>query len=133
MEAVFLLVLVPLAVLAGALLWREQGREDEQNLLRYRQAADAQFRTLVVPSDDPRMHFNGMQVEEVMDEESLRYVNERLAGIELTRYARNEAGEYFMFVHNPEGKPFFKHVEHRIAKVVLKERYQAPPASLAEA
>lgn len=117
-----------LAGWVGVLLWREQERLEAERLMRFRQAADEQFRHLVVPSADPRLHFNGMQVTEVMDEETLRYMNNRVVGIELTRYSRNAAGEYFMFVHNPEGKPFFKHVEHRIAKVVLKERYVPPPA-----
>ena len=117
-----------LAGWVGVLLWREQERVEAERLMRFRQAADEQFRHLVVPSADPRLHFNGMQVTEVMDEETLQYMNKNLVGIELTRYSRNAAGEYFMFVHNPEGKPFFKHVEHRIAKVVLKERYVPPPA-----
>lgn len=121
------LALAALAGWVGVLLWREQERVEAERLMRFRQAADEQFRKLVVPSADPRLHFDGMQVTEVMDEESVRYVNDKLVGIELTRYSRNESGEYFMFVHNPEGKPFFKHVEHRIAKVVLKERYVPPP------
>jgi hypothetical protein len=91
MEAVLLLVLVPLAVLAGALLSRQQGREDERNLLRYRQAADAQFRTLVMPSDDPRLHFDGMQVEAVMDEETLQGL--RLSPMALRTDARMPVNE----------------------------------------
>ena len=122
------LAVATLAGWVGVLLWREQERLEAERLMRFRQAADEQFRHLVVPSADPRLHFNGMQVTEVMDEETLQYMNKNLVGIELTRYSRNAAGEYFMFVHNPEGKPFFKHVEHRIAKVVLKERYEPPPA-----
>ncbi len=122
------LAVATLAGWVGVLLWREQERVEAERLMRFRQAADEQFRHLVVPSADPRLHFNGMQVTEVMDEETLQYMNKNLVGIELTRYSRNAAGEYFMFVHNPEGKPFFKHVEHRIAKVVLKERYVPPPA-----
>lgn len=121
------LAVATLAGWVGVLLWREQERLEAERLMRFRQAADEQFRHLVVPSADPRLHFNGMQVTEVMDEETLRYMNKNLVGIELTRYSRNAAGEYFMFVHNPEGKPFFKHVEHRIAKVVLRERYEPPP------
>lgn len=123
------LAVATLAGWVGVLLWREQERLEAERLMRFRQAADEQFRHLVVPSADPRLHFNGMQVTEVMDEETLQYMNKNLVGIELTRYSRNAAGEYFMFVHNPEGKPFFKHVEHRIAKVVLRERYEPPPGS----
>ncbi len=120
--------LAAMAGWVGVLWWREQVRVEAERLLQFRQAADEQFRQLVVPSSDPRLHFDGMQVTEVMDEETLRYVNDKLVGVELTRYSRNAAGENFMFVHNAEGKPFFKHVEHRIAKVVLKERYVPPPA-----
>jgi hypothetical protein len=126
------LALAALAGWVGVLLWRKQERVEAERLMRFRQAADEQFRTLVVSSSDPRLHFDGMQVTEVMDEETLRYVNDKLVGIELTRYSRNAAGEYFMFVHNPEGKPFFKHVEHRIAKVVLRERYVSPPGLQAQ-
>ncbi len=121
------LAVAALVAWVGVLMWREQERVEARRLQRFRHAADQQFRQLVVPSADPRLHFDGMQVTEVMDEESLRYLNNQLIGIELTRYARNEAGEYFMFVHNPEGTPFFKHVEHRIAKVVLGERYVPLP------
>ncbi len=120
--------LAALAGWVGVLLWRDQERVEAERLMRFRQAADEQFRKLAVPSADPHLHFDGMQVTEVMDEESVRYVNDKLVGIELTRYSRNAAGEYFMFVHNPEGNPFFKHVEHRIAKVVLKARYVPSPA-----
>jgi hypothetical protein len=100
--------LAALAGWVGVLLWREQERVEAERLMRFRQAADEQFRHLVVPSANPRLHFDGMQVTEVMDEETLRYMNKNLVGIELTRYSRNAAGEYFMFVHNPEGKPSAK-------------------------
>ncbi|MFM2344559.1 MAG: hypothetical protein RLZZ210_1170, partial [Pseudomonadota bacterium] len=44
--------------------------------------------------------------------------------VSLTRYSRNEYGEYFMFMFDIyQKKPFFKHTPQRIAKAILKDKY----------
>ena len=43
----------------------------------------------------------------------------------LTLYAKNDAGEYFMFKFNMASQ-IIKHVPANIAKAVLKHRYIAP-------
>ena len=44
----------------------------------------------------------------------------------LVIYATNEYGEYFMFRKRSNHKPFIKHVPQNVAKVVLKNLYEAP-------
>jgi len=55
----------------------------------------------------------------------------RVNNYSLTIFARNVCGEYFMFVSNHNSKPYFKHLSHASAKVVLENDYIAPENSSA--
>jgi hypothetical protein len=42
------------------------------------------------------------------------------------RFARNAHGEYFFFISEGSGTPFFKHVTQGNAKIALGRKYVAP-------
>ncbi|QOY93152.1 hypothetical protein IM543_16460 [Massilia sp. UMI-21] len=46
--------------------------------------------------------------------------------LRVQRYARNPHGEYFFFISEGTGRPFFKHIDQRAAKVALGDRYIPP-------
>ena len=74
---------------------------------------------------DPRYAFNGRTatiVDEIESSGGRRSVDQ----FSVTIYATNEAGEYFMFIADGINKPFFKHVEPRMARLVLKDKYREP-------
>lgn len=100
-------------------------KQQDAQLLRRRRDAMAAFRATSIESDDPRFRFSGATSTVVKEEE---FYNRRQPedGYMLTLFARNEAGEYFMFKATTP-HPYVKHVEHRIAKVVLKDAYVPPP------
>ncbi len=122
-------VILALMVLAGAftILSAVKVRENDHNDgLRAR--FESHFRACVRDSDDPRLRFDGHTATIVRDrEESTSGRQDRLL-MNIERYARNEAGEYFIFLCGYDGKPFVKHVEQNIAKIVLGDDYIAPPA-----
>jgi len=45
----------------------------------------------------------------------------------LTVYATNQFGEYFVFRTNYD-KPILKHIDHEMAKAILKSKYKPPNA-----
>lgn len=96
--------------------WKLGSLQRHADLRAARQLADAQFFAL------QRGDFQGLHAVILKDEER-SWSSEGGLHYELTRYAANAAGEVFMFIYDPEGKPFFKPVEPRIAKVVLGDRY----------
>jgi hypothetical protein len=117
-----LVVLLVGSVLSVFLTIKQYGAEKAM-LREHRRRANQQFFSLQREAETPQLRFNGLQAIILMDEERAS-ISETGHHYELTRYAANEAGEVFMFIYNPDGKPFFKHVEPRIARVVLKERYR---------
>lgn len=94
-------------------------------LERRRASARDQVRDYRVVSPDSRYAFDGQTATIVHQEESSagRRAPEQFS---VTIYATNEAGEYFMFISDGVNKPFFKHVEPRMARLVLKDKYREP-------
>lgn len=102
---------------------------NEKRLDAWRSEAERAFTALEVPSTDPAFAFRGDMADVVEQTEAIsRDDSGRMYGYTLKRFARNEAGEYFMFVSNSDGKPpFFKHVPQANARIALKAKYVAPP------
>lgn len=83
-------------------------------------------------SAQAREKFRGLKIESpqahlVLDGSAATVVLEQISGMDsvdfiFTLYARNHAGEYFLF-KSSGGKEFVKHVPHNVAKAVLKDRY----------
>jgi hypothetical protein len=94
-------------------------------LARLRSAANAQFLAHMVESGDPKFRFDGKSATVISETESVQSDDDGIA-FAMTRFATNSAGEYFMFISNPGAKPYFKHVEHRMARVTLKHLYVPP-------
>ena len=94
-------------------------------LERRRANAREQVHDYRVESPDPRYAFDGRTaniVDEIESSGGRRSVDQ----FSVTIYATNEAGEYFMFIADGINKPFFKHVEPRMARLVLKDKYREP-------
>lgn len=101
-----------------------------KNLSQYRAEAREQFLAYKTTSGDVRFIFNGADAEIVKEDEDIGRSDGVGVGVvvsySLTRFARNAAGEYFMFVSNQDSPPFFKHVAHSNAKIALGEAYVSP-------
>lgn len=86
-------------------------------------SAEKQFLDVSINSSNPRYSFEGRTatvVRKVKDQS-----NGEDTSYALTIYALNERGEYFVF--RSDGKsPSVKHIEHRLAKIVLKNEYLFP-------
>jgi hypothetical protein len=89
-------------------------------------AAHNAFREFKVHSEDPYFHFDGSTARIVHEVEDLIGMTSNTASYSLTIYAHNEVGEYFMYIANQNGSPFFKHLSHTNAKVVLGNVYVDP-------
>ncbi len=88
--------------------------------------ADAEFRQIRVETGPPALCFDGREAEVVA--ERVAYEDRhRIRVASVTRYARNAHGEYFFFVSEGRGRPYFKHIEQAVARVALGKRYVAPP------
>lgn len=77
------------------------------------------FRALKIESAQPHLILDGSTATVVIEQNSGLEGD----GFMYTLYARNHAGEYFMYKASG-GRQFVKHVPQNIAKVVLKDRYQ---------
>lgn len=113
----FLLYAVLAAAVAVALLAIHNKRNQTEN--RFDRAFQ-QFLATSIRSEDPRYSFDGRGANIVHRE--VDRSNGESTTYALTIYARNESGEYFSFKSDGE-HPLVKHMEHRIAKIVLKTKY----------
>jgi hypothetical protein len=108
------------------LLWKlSRIPQQKQALSAMRQAAIARFKELTVPASEPRLELNGKSAEVVLVE-TLGIDRDSFS---CTLYARNQAGEYFMFKTSGE-KHWLKHVEPVVAKAVLKNRFIEPSTAI---
>lgn len=82
------------------------------------------FKRTSASARDNRFSFNG-NAAEVLRVEPVGIDRSSFA---LTIYARNHAGEYFMFKATAT-QHWLKRIEPRVAKLVLKDRFVAPPES----
>ena len=88
--------------------------------------AEEEFRTLVINHELPELSFDGNSAEIVKNwREGITY-NNIYTLHRICRFARNEHGEYFYFMSDGSGRPFFKHVTQVNAKIALGKKYIAP-------
>ncbi|MFL6658968.1 MAG: hypothetical protein ACJ8GW_12900 [Massilia sp.] len=89
-----------------------------------------EFRMLVVDNGPPELCFDGRTAEIVDDRQEGIYDS----GSNTTtlrrvhRFARNAHGEYFFFMSEGSGSPYFKHLTQENAKAALGKKYIAPPS-----
>lgn len=96
-----------------------------KNLNKLRAAAQQQLMEYRNQSSDPRFQFDGRTAQIVWTTEDIARSEQIILSYAWTCYARNQTGEYFMFVSNENNPPFFKHIEPSIAKIALGKRYLA--------
>ena len=116
-------------LLLGAAAWitvrnlRLAARGDDLSILL---RVEEEFRSLVVTSDRPEHCFDGRTAEIVDDRQEGDTENGVFTLERVHRFARNAHGEYFLFISEGSGRPFFKHVSHVNAKIALGKKYVAP-------
>lgn len=88
--------------------WRKEGLQE--------------FMSLKVSSSSERFAFDGATATILKTEVVCPRANDGLyrSNFTVVFFAKNSAGEYFMFRKTGEGKPFFKHVEKNMAVKVLR-------------
>jgi hypothetical protein len=103
-------------------------KENDPNL---RSRIEDEFRTLVINSKLPELSFDGRTAEIVDDRvEGEDYETpDNFTLYRVHRFARNSHGEYFLFISDGSGKPFFKHVSQANARIALGSKYVAPVRS----
>lgn len=120
MELTAFLIGIAVAGAAGYVNYRYQQRY--RGLLA---RAEEEFRQLRIEAADPAMRFDGRTA--VVVDERREYLERTMQTVvRVQRYARNAHGEYFFFISEGAGRPFFKHIEQRAALAALGERYIAP-------
>jgi len=127
--ATILAVLVFFSVCGVIGAFQQRWRDEDLRLLA---RIDEEFRMLAVDSEFPELCFDGSTAE-IVDErqEGLSDDEANLGLVRVHRFARNAHGEYFLFISEGAGKPFFKHVTQANAKLALGSKYVAPaPAHL---
>jgi hypothetical protein len=105
--------------------FRNARRGDDLSILP---RVEEEFRTLVVDSAFPERCFDG-RTATIVDERQEGMIDEGSGTFTLHRvhrFARNAHGEYFFFISEGSGRPFFKHVTHVNAKAALGKKYTAP-------
>jgi hypothetical protein len=114
----------------GGFIWYCLGtqKSERQWIARLRTRAHAQFKNSKVDCADARYAFSGQTVRIVMDLERRQTREGYTSDVVLERYCMNASGEYFHFISNSEGRPYIRHVPHRMAKLVLKQHYVPPPS-----
>lgn len=91
-----------------------------------------EFRTLVVNSTVPNLRFDG-RASEIVDEQQEHHTDGETNAstlVRVQRFAKNEYGEYFFFISEGNGRPFFKHVSQTNARLALGKKYVAPAPSI---
>lgn len=91
-----------------------------------RKQLEADFQSIQVKSSDERYSFDGRTAKTVKDDESFKTSNYAVVGMEVTRIATNDHGEYFLFIWDESRKPFFKHIEPSRAKFLPGPKYVSP-------
>jgi hypothetical protein len=89
--------------------------------------AEEEFRALLVHHELPEFCFDGRTAQVIRD--STEGLNDS-SGVytlhRICRFARNTHGEYFYFMSEGSGRPFFKHVSQGTAKIALGKKYIPP-------
>lgn len=115
-------------VLAWLCIWLIRKKNIYTNLLitKARNKINEQFMQLNLEANIKKYSFCGQSAEIVYDSDKIVEVDGIVHGVTLTRYARNLEGEYFMFMSDGESMNILKHMDHKIARIVLKEKYVPP-------
>jgi hypothetical protein len=104
---------------------RKVARSDDLSILP---RVEDEFRALIIDSEFPELCFDGRTadiVEERREGFTDRQTNTCILN-SVHRFARNAHGEYFFFISEGSGRPFFKHVTQGNAKIALGRKYVAP-------
>ncbi|SHG65800.1 hypothetical protein SAMN05428948_1483 [Massilia sp. CF038] len=89
----------------------------------FRARFDRQFLEAKLELSDPLYQFDGASATVIATVEEMGKRGNAGFLLSIERYARNQHGEYFLVRSDEPGAPFVKHVSHRIAKVILAEKY----------
>lgn len=119
------LVAVAALFFLGVFLYRADCRHTNSLIDEARNKVHQQFQKIVLNANDERYSFQGETAIVVDDKETL-YMDMSICSVTLTRYARNLAGEYFMLIIDGESELYCKHLDHKTARFVLKEKYVSP-------
>ena len=123
-----ILGLIIFLLFIAAIVHRIQAHQSALPIEAHREKAHKQFRSHKTSSTEPRFVFDGEEAEIIQSDETVSHDDGIITSYTLTCYARNPAGEYFMFVSNDEQRPFFKHISHTNAKIILEKKYRPPAA-----
>lgn len=120
-----LVFILPCAALLIWHLWRNR-HVDPQRVLKL---AAEEFRQLRIDAGHPAWGFDGGSAQLV--HEQIEYQDKAMVTVlRVTRYARNSRGEYFYFMSEGTGRPFFKHIDQASAKAALGDKYIAPASAM---
>lgn len=119
------LFLAAIGAQGWALILAMKNKRATQNL---KSAAFVQFQSIFLDGNEERYCFCGSKARIVRQDEfgPIQGILSKKPEYRLTIYATNEAGEYFVFRSSERGSGSIKHLEPKIAAVVLKELYVAP-------
>jgi hypothetical protein len=123
MDGILFILVLGIAVWITVHNIRLLARGDDLSILP---RVEEEFRALVVTSDLPELCFDGRTAEIVDDRKEGITENGVYTLHCVHRFARNAHGEYFLFISEGSGRPFFKHVSQINAKIALGKKYLAP-------
>lgn len=106
--------------------FRMAARGDDLSILP---RVEDEFRALIIDSEFPELCFDG-RTADIVDERREGFTDRQTNTYTLLavhRFARNAHGEYFFFISEGSGRPFFKHVRQGNARIALGRKYVAPP------
>lgn len=104
---------------------RKVARSDDLSILP---RVEDEFRALIIDSEFPELCFDG-RTADIVEERREGFTDRQTNTFILNsvhRFARNAHGEYFFFISEGSGRPFFKHVTQGNAKIALGRKYVAP-------
>jgi hypothetical protein len=106
-------------LICGRVAWKVLSEQKE--LAAMRENAIKSYQTCCIDSADTKFRFSAQSAKVICSQESFN-PRRHPAMFSMTIFARNEAGEYFLFISSVD-KPFVKHLTHERAKLVLGSEY----------
>lgn len=125
MEAILLFFVLGFCAWRAVKIFQNAARGDDLSVLP---RIENEFHSLIVTNELPELCFDG-RTAEIVDERQEGFTDsdsQTFTLHRLHRFARNAHGEYFFFVSEGSGRPFFKHVTQVNAKIALRSKYVAP-------
>ena len=121
----------PLALIIGLtalLTYVLYPRERNRTQLRaWRAEEERDLAELSIKVGDVRYCVDGVSAPTVHRTEEVRSMDSgHVVTFLATRYLRNPAGEYFVWMWRSYDKPYVKHMPHENARIVLKRKYVPP-------